>query len=142
MRELTKDELQLVAGAAAAADVDPSEPPTDIPPIVVNPPSESPTFPPSLPPESPPPPTGGGGGGGNGGAETVTGESWEYKDSAELDGSGIAKASQSWINPDHNLAFNVSQSVNLTDGSWNLAGSGSFTWNGSSYSLAMSTDQF
>ena len=91
MRELTKDELQLVAGAAAAADVDPSEPPTEIPPIVVNPPSEPPTFPPSLPPESPPPPTGGGSGGGNGGAETVTGESWEYKDSAELDGSGIAK---------------------------------------------------
>lgn len=142
MRELTKEELQLVAGAAAAADVDPSEPPTEIPPIVVNPPSEPPTFPPPLPPENPPPPTGGGGGGGDGGAETVTGDSWEYKDSAELDGSGVAKASQSWINPDHNLAFNVSESVNLTDGSWNLAGSGSFTWNGSTYSLAMNTDQF
>lgn len=46
MRELTKEELRLVAGAAAAADVDPSEPPTEIPPIVVNPPSEPPTFPP------------------------------------------------------------------------------------------------
>ncbi|SMQ94535.1 hydroxyproline-rich glycoprotein DZ-HRGP [Xanthomonas fragariae] len=38
MRELTNEELFLVAGAAAAADVDPSEPPTEIPPIVVNPP--------------------------------------------------------------------------------------------------------
>lgn len=32
MRELTIEELFLVAGAAAAADVDPSEPPTELPP--------------------------------------------------------------------------------------------------------------
>lgn len=38
MRELTNEELFLVAGAAAAADVDPSEPPTELPPVVVNPP--------------------------------------------------------------------------------------------------------
>ncbi|WP_241235257.1 hypothetical protein [Xanthomonas arboricola] len=66
MRELTNEELFLVAGAAAAADVDPSEPPTEIPPIVVNPPpSPPPTIPPSPPVEQPgpitPPGTGGGG---------------------------------------------------------------------------------
>ncbi|MEE5091987.1 hypothetical protein V2H26_18640 [Xanthomonas euvesicatoria] len=70
MRELTNEELLLVAGAAAAADVDPSEPPTEIPPIVVNPPtspppSPPPTIPPSPPVEQPgpitPPGTGGGG---------------------------------------------------------------------------------
>ncbi|WIX05158.1 hypothetical protein [Xanthomonas oryzae] len=64
MRELTNEELFLVAGAAAAADVDPSEPPTEIPPIVVNPPpSPPPTIPPSPPVEQPGPisPPGGGG---------------------------------------------------------------------------------
>ncbi|MEQ8081469.1 hypothetical protein ABQZ99_006955 [Xanthomonas hortorum pv. vitians] len=64
MRELTNEELFLVAGAAAAADVDPSEPPTEFPPIVVNPPtSPPPTLPPSPPVEQPGPinPPGGGG---------------------------------------------------------------------------------
>ncbi len=63
MRELTNEELFLVAGAAAAADVDPSEPPTtDLPPVVVNPPSsEPPTLPPPV--EQPTPPPSGGGGG-------------------------------------------------------------------------------
>ncbi|QEN95091.1 hypothetical protein F0H33_18545 [Xanthomonas translucens pv. undulosa] len=42
MRELTNEELFLVAGAAAAADVDPSEPSTDFPPVVVNPPPSPP----------------------------------------------------------------------------------------------------
>ncbi|MCC5074697.1 hypothetical protein [Xanthomonas campestris] len=69
MRELTNEELFLVAGAAAAADVDPSEPPTEIPPIVVNPPtspppSPPPTIPPSPPVEQPGPITPPGGGGG------------------------------------------------------------------------------
>ncbi|MBB4594860.1 hypothetical protein [Xanthomonas cannabis] len=64
MRELTNEELFLVAGAAAAADVDPSEPPT-LPPVVVNPPpSGPPTLPPSPPIEFPTPPPSGGGGGG------------------------------------------------------------------------------
>ncbi|MGV7206179.1 hypothetical protein ACDI35_10625 [Xanthomonas axonopodis pv. cajani] len=63
MRELTNEELFLVAGAAAAADVDPSEPPT-LPPVVVNPPpSGPPSLPPSPPIEFPTPPPGGGGGG-------------------------------------------------------------------------------
>ncbi|ATS51230.1 conserved hypothetical protein [Xanthomonas citri pv. fuscans] len=63
MRELTNEELFLVAGAAAAADVDPSEPPTELPPVVVNPPpSEPPTLPPSPPVEQPSPPPQGGGG--------------------------------------------------------------------------------
>ncbi|MBB4133268.1 MULTISPECIES: hypothetical protein [Xanthomonas] len=64
MRELTNEELFLVAGAAAAADVDPSEPPTELPPVVVNPPpSPPPTIPPSPPVEQPGPisPPGGGG---------------------------------------------------------------------------------
>ncbi|WAT13849.1 hypothetical protein [Xanthomonas fragariae] len=66
MRELTNEELFLVAGAAAAADVDPSEPPVDVPPIVVNPPTTPPpTIFPSPPAEQPgpitPPGTGGGG---------------------------------------------------------------------------------
>ncbi|WP_084217867.1 pesticin C-terminus-like muramidase [Xanthomonas hortorum] len=68
MRELTNEELFLVAGAAAAADVDPSEPPTEVPPIVVHPPSDPPpTIPPSPPVEQPTPITPpGGGNGGNG----------------------------------------------------------------------------
>ena len=67
MRELTIEELFLVAGAAAAADVDPSEPPTELPPVVVNPPpSEPPTLPPTPPVEQPPPPPQGGGGGNDG----------------------------------------------------------------------------
>ncbi|WDJ86715.1 hypothetical protein JH274_12435 [Xanthomonas campestris pv. incanae] len=68
MRELTNEELFLVAGAAAAADVDPSEPPTEVPPIVVHPPSDPPpTIPPSPPVEQPTPitpPSGGNGGNG------------------------------------------------------------------------------
>lgn len=71
MRELTNEELFLVAGAAAAADVDPSEPPTEVPPIVVHPPSDPPpTIPPSPPVEQPTPITPPGGGG-NGGGEDV-----------------------------------------------------------------------
>jgi len=138
IRALSQEELALVSGGAQVDT-------TDLGPIEVRPPEDD-GWPEIGPPDTTDPydpgPSDRDGGGGGDGGQQVSGDSWDFKSSATLDGNGVATATQSWTNPDYNLAFNVDQRLNLTNMEWGLAGSGSFLWNGNTYSIALNTDQF
>lgn len=141
IRPLSPEELALISGGAQVDT-------TDLPPIDVRPPGDD-GWPDIGPPDFtdpydpfPNPGDQGGGGGGGSDSQQVSGSSWEYKESASLDGNGVATANQSWTNPDYNLAFNVDQRLNLTNMEWGLAGNGSFLWNGNTYTISLTTDQF
>jgi hypothetical protein len=135
IRALSQEEL--VVSGRAQVDI------IDMGPIEVRPPEDD-GWPEIAPPDTTAPYDPGPGdrdGGGDGGQQ-VSGDSSDFKSSATLDGNGVATATPSWTNPGYNLAFNMDQRLNLTNMEWGLAGSGSFLWNGNTYSIALNSDQF
>lgn len=134
IRELSPEERALVSGGAQNQT-------TDLPPVEVTPPEDS--WDPGVPdwPDDPYDPGwgddgGGGGGGGDSGGSTT------FTTSATLDGNGVASATQTWTLPDYNLTFNLTESLNLTNGAWGLAGSGSFEYGNQTYTVSTTTDHF
>jgi len=144
IRQLTPEELALISGGA---QVDTNDlPPVEVrpdpePPVEVGPPDDwgpNPGPPDIIDPILDPGPgdNGGGGGGGDGGGETT------FSSNASIDGNGVASATQTWVLQDYNLTFNLTESLNLTNGNWGLAGNGSFQYAGQTYTLGLTTDHF
>ena len=80
---------------------------------------------------------GGGGSGVNESSSTIN-----ISTSASVDNEGVAKAVQTWELPDRDLTFSLTEKLDLTTGTWNLAGSGSFRDGSQNYTLGFTTDQF
>jgi hypothetical protein len=134
IRDLSPEELALISGGA---QVDTN----DLPPVEVRPPDD--WGPNPDPPDwgEPWDPGDGGGGGGGGGGEGGGSET-TFSSNASIDGNGVASATQTWQLQDYNLTFNLTENLNLTNGNWGLAGSGSFQYAGQTYTLGLTTDHF
>ncbi|MET4678740.1 hypothetical protein ABIA72_000342 [Stenotrophomonas rhizophila] len=137
IRDLSPEERALVSGGAQMDT-------TDLPPIDVSPPDDG-GWPDIGPPDwtDPYDPGGGdGGGGGGGGGGGDSGSETTFSSNASIDGNGVASATQTWEMQDYNLTFNLTENLNLTNGSWGLAGNGSFQYAGQTYTLGLTTDHF